>query len=188
MAGTADNVLTEAKESMEKALEALQRSFGRVRTGRASLTLVDGIRVEFYGTPTPLNQVASLSIPEPRLITIQPWDRTVIPAIEKAILQSEMDLNPTNDGAVIRIPIPKLTEERRKELVKVVKGMGEDARVAIRGIRRDANTQIDKLAKDKVVAEDEAHRLKDEAQKLTDKHVARVDELLKKKEAEILEV
>lgn len=188
MAGNADNVLTDAKVNMEKALEVLQRSFGRVRTGRASLTLVDGIRVEYYGTPTPLNQVASLSIPEPRLITIQPWDRGVIPAIEKAVLQSEMDLNPTNDGAVIRIPIPKLTEERRKELVKVVKGMGEDARVAIRNVRRDANAQLDKLYKDKVVAEDEVHRLKDEAQKLTDKHVAKVDELLKKKEAEILEV
>jgi len=188
MAGSAEAVLKDAQNSMEKALEALQHSFGRVRTGRASLSLLDGVRVEFYGTPTPLNQVASLSIPEPRLITVQPWDRSVIGAIEKAIHQSEMGLNPTNDGAVIRIPIPKLTEERRKELVKVVKGMGEDARVAIRNGRRDANAQLDKLYKDKLVAEDEVHKRKDETQKLTDKYVARVDELVKKKEAEILEV
>ncbi|MBI5014616.1 MAG: ribosome recycling factor [Deltaproteobacteria bacterium] len=188
MAATADTVISDAKTIMDKAIDALQRSFGRVRTGRASLTLLDGVRVEYYGTPTPLTQVASLSIPEPRLITIQPWDRTAIPAIEKAILQSEMDLNPTNDGAVIRIPIPKLTEERRKDLVKVVKGMGEDAKVAVRNARRDANAQLDKLHKDKAVAEDEVRRLKDETQKLTDRYVAKVDELLKKKEAEILEV
>lgn len=188
MAVTADTVLNDAKSTMDKAIDSLQRSFGRVRTGRASLALLDGVRVEYYGTPTPLTQVASLSIPEPRLITIQPWDRTVIPAIEKAILQSEMDLNPTNDGAIVRIPIPKLTEERRKDLVKVIKGMGEDAKIAVRNTRRDANAQFDKLYKDKLVAEDEVHRLKDETQKLTDRYVARVDELLKKKEAEILEV
>ncbi|GAB4260889.1 MAG: ribosome recycling factor [Deferrisomatales bacterium] len=188
MADSPEAVLEQAKENMEKALEALQRNFGRVRTGRASLSLLDGVRVEYYGTPTPLNQVASLSIPEPRLIAIQPWDKSLIPAIEKAIFQSEMDLNPTNDGNIIRIPIPKLTEERRKELVKVVKGMTEDARVAVRNARRDANAQLDKLVKDKALSEDDVRRRKDEIQKLTDQYVARADELLEKKEAEILEV
>ncbi|MBI5441556.1 MAG: ribosome recycling factor [Deltaproteobacteria bacterium] len=188
MAGSSEAVFEDAKQNMEKALEALQRSLGRVRTGRASLSLVDGIRVDYYGTPTPLNQVASLSVPEPRVIAIQPWDRSAIPAIEKAILQSEMDLNPTNDGTVVRIPIPKLTEERRKDLVKVVKGMGEEAKVAVRNIRRDANTHLDKLQKDKTIGEDELRKFKDEAQKLTDRYVAKIDEILKKKEVEILEV
>lgn len=188
MADSVEAVQKEAKQNMEKALEALQRNFGRVRTGRASLSLLDGIRVEYYGTPTPLSQVASLSIPEPRLIAIQPWDKSLIPAIEKALFQSEMDLNPTNDGNLIRIPIPKLTEERRKELVKVVKGMTEEAKVAVRNGRRDANAQLDKLLKDKVISEDELHRRKDEVQKLTDDYVKRADEALAKKEAEILEV
>lgn len=188
MADTPEAVLKEAKDGMEKALEALQRNFGRVRTGRASLSLLDGIRVEYYGTPTPLNQVASLSIPEPRLIAIQPWDKSLIGAIEKAIFQSEMDLNPTNDGNVIRIPIPKLTEERRKELVKVVKGMTEDARVAVRNARRDANSELDGLLKEKALSEDELRRQRDEVQKMTDEFVRRADELMGKKEAEILEV
>ncbi len=188
MADTPEAVKRETEDGMIRALEALQRHFARVRTGRASLSLVDGIRVEYYGTPTPLNQVASLSIPEPRLIAVQPWDKTLIPAIEKAILQSELDLNPTNDGNVVRIPIPKLTEERRKELVKVVKGMAEDGRVAVRNARRDGNSQLDRLLKDKVISEDDLRRWKDEIQKLTDEYVARVDEACKKKEAEILEV
>ncbi|MDW7710127.1 MAG: ribosome recycling factor [Deferrisomatales bacterium] len=188
MADTPDAVVNEAKQGMERALEALQRNFGRVRTGRASLSLVDGIRVEYYGTPTPLNQVGSLSIPEPRLIAIQPWDRSLIPAIERAILQSQMDLNPTNDGNVIRIPIPKLTEERRKELAKVVRGMTEDAKVAIRNTRRDANAQLDALQKEESLPEDGVRRTKDEVQKITDQYVQKADELQKKKEAEILEV
>lgn len=188
MSGTAEDILREATQGMEKALEALQRSLGRVRTGRASLSLLDGMRVDYYGSPTPLNQVASLSIPEPRLITVQPWDRSAIPAIEKAILQSDMDFNPINDGSVIRIPIPKLTEERRKELVKVVKGIAEDSKVAVRNIRRDANTLLDKLLKDKAIPEDRLRKEKEEVQKLTDRHVTKIDEIFKKKEAEILEV
>jgi len=188
MADSPEAVLKEVKKSMEKALEALQRNFGRVRTGRASLSLVDGVRVEYYGTPTPLSQVGSLSIPEPRLIAIQPWDKSLIPAIERAILQSEMDLNPTNDGNLIRIPIPKLTEERRKELVKVVKGMTEEAKVAIRGVRRDANSRLDSLQKEASLPEDAARRTKDEVQKITDQYVQKADDLVKKKEAEILEV
>ncbi len=188
MADSPEAVKQEARNAMEKALEALRRHFARVRTGRASLSLLDGIRVEYYGTPTPLNQVASLSIPEPRLIAIQPWDKSIIPAIERAILQSELDLNPNNDGNIIRIPIPKLTEERRKELVKVVKGMAEEGRVSVRNARREANAQLERLQKDKVISEDDLRRYKEEIQKLTDEYVSRVDELLKKKEAEILEV
>ncbi len=188
MADSPEAVKKEARKAMEKALEALQRNFSRVRTGRASLSLLDGIRVEYYGTPTPLNQVASLSIPEPRLIAIQPWDKSLIPAIEKAILQSQLDLNPTSDGNIIRIPIPKLTEERRKELVKVVKGMAEEGRVAVRNARRDANAKLERLKKDKAISEDDLRRYKEEVQKLTDEYVGKVDELLKKKEAEILEV
>ncbi len=188
MADSPEAVKQEARNAMEKALEALRRHFARVRTGRASLSLLDGIRVEYYGTPTPLNQVASLSIPEPRLIAIQPWDKSIIPAIERAILQSELDLNPNNDGNIIRIPIPKLTEERRKELVKVVKGMAEEGRVSVRNARREANAQLERLQKDKVIYEDDLRRYKEEIQKLTDEYVSRVDELLKKKEAEILEV
>ncbi|GAB4253211.1 MULTISPECIES: ribosome-recycling factor [Deferrisoma] len=188
MAESVQEVKQEAKKAMEKAVDALQRHFARVRTGRASLSLLDGIRVEYYGTPTPLNQVASLSIPEPRLIAIQPWDKSLIPAIEKAILQSELDLNPTNDGNIVRVPIPKLTEERRKELVKVVRGMAEEGRVAVRNARREANAELDRLQKEKLISEDDARRGKDEIQKLTDQYVAKVDELLKKKEAEILEV
>ena len=188
MAGSPEQVLSAVEQSMEKGLEALQRNFGRVRTGRASLNLLDGVRVEYYGTPTPLSQVASLSIPEPRLIAVQPWDKNLIPAIERAILQSEMDLNPTNDGSLVRIPIPKLTEERRKELAKVVKGMTEDARVAVRNARRDANSELDQLQKDKVISEDDLRRHKDEVQKLTDQYVKRADEVSEKKEAEILEV
>jgi ribosome recycling factor len=188
MADSPEQVLSDAKQSMEKGIEALLRSFGRVRTGRASLSLLDGVRVEYYGTPTPLSQVASLSIPEPRLIAVQPWDKSLISAIEKAILQSEMDLNPSNDGNLVRIPIPKLTEERRKELVKVVKGMTEDARVAIRNSRRDANSELDQLQKDKVISEDDLRRHKDEVQKVTDGFVKRAEEISEKKEAEIMEV
>lgn len=188
MAESTEQVLAAAKQSMEKGLEALQRSFGRVRTGRASLSLLDGVRVEYYGTPTPLSQVASLSIPEARLIAVQPWDKNLIPAIEKAILQSEMDLNPTNDGSLVRIPIPKLTEERRKELAKVVKGMTEDARVAVRNARRDANSELDALQKDKTISEDDLRRHKDEVQKVTDEYVKKAERLSEKKEAEIMEV
>lgn len=188
MADSAESVVREAKKGMEKAIESLQKNFGRVRTGRASLTLLDGIRVEYYGTPTPLNQLGSLSIPEPRLIAIQPWDKSLIPAIERAILQSEMDLNPSSDGNVIRIPIPKLTEERRKELVKVVKGMAEEAKVAVRGVRREGNSRLDSLQKDESLPEDSVRRTKDEIQKVTDQFVHRAEDLLKKKEAEILEI
>lgn len=188
MADTPETVLEQAGENMEKALVALDRNFGRVRTGRASLTLLDGIRVDYYGTPTPLNQVASLSIPEPRLIIVQPWESNLMSAIEKAILSSNMDLNPSSDGKVIRIPIPKLSEERRKDLVKVVKSMTEDARVAVRNSRREANSLLEKLEKDKVIGEDELRTLKDDVQKITDGFIKKADAVQVTKEAEILEV
>lgn len=188
MAETADAVLNDTQKAMDRAMDVLQRNFGRIRAGRASLTLLDGVRVEYYGTPTPLSQVASLSIPEPRLIVIQPWDKALIPPIERAIFQSELDLNPTNDGSVVRIPIPKLTEERRKDLVKVVKGMTEEAKVVVRGARRDANSALEKLSKDKMLPEDDLRRRKDEIQKLTNRFIERADKLLQEKESEILEV
>ena len=188
MAETVEAVIAETKTNMQKALDALDRNFGRVRTGRASLTLLDGIRVDYYGTPTPINQVASLSIPEPRLIVVQPWETSLLPAIERAIQQSEMDLNPNNDGKVVRIPIPKLSEERRKDLVKIVKSMTEDARVAVRNARRDANSALDKLQKDKIISEDDLHKFKDDVQKLTDQYVEKADKAQTEKEAEVLEV
>lgn len=188
MSNTADSVISDVKDAMNKAIDALGRNFGRVRTGRASLSLLDGVRVDYYGTPTPISQVATLSIPEPRLITVQPWEQNLIPTIEKAILQSDMDLNPTSDGKVIRIPIPKLTEERRKDLAKVVKGMGEEAKVAVRNARRDANSQLEKLQKDKEISEDDLRREKDSVQKVTDDFVKKVDGLVSDKEKEIMEV
>lgn len=188
MSADAQTTIADAKKNMQKALDTLEKNFGRVRTGRASLTLVDGIKVDYYGTPTPLAQVATLSIPEPRMIVVQPWEAKLVPAIERAIQQSEMDLNPINDGKLVRIPIPKLSEERRKDLAKVVKGMTEDARVAIRNIRRDANAVLEKLQKDKILGEDELKRSKDEIQKVTDEHVQKADKAQAKKEAEIMEV
>lgn len=178
---------SEAKQLMVKALEALGREFNRVRTGRASVSLLEGVRADYYGAPTPLNQMASLSVPEPRLILIQPWDPSSGEAIEKAILKSDLGLTPNNDGKVVRIAVPPLTEERRKELVKVVKKMSEDTKVAIRNARRDANDLIKEFKKEGEISEDDAHRGRDEIQKLTDEYVNQVDELLAEKEKEILE-
>jgi len=177
----------ETKDRMGKSISALQNELKRVRTGRASLSLLDGIRVDYYGTLTPLNQMASLSVPEPRLITIQPWDATVIKEIEKAILKSDLGLTPSNDGKLIRISIPPLTEERRKELVKVVNKMCEEYRVAIRNIRRDSNELIKGFKKDGDVSEDDAFRGQEQVQKITDEFIQQVDEIYKEKEKEILE-
>jgi ribosome recycling factor len=179
--------LEEAKEQMEKALAALKRDFNRVRTGRASLSLLDGIRADYYGQPTPLGQMASLSVPEPRLIVIQPWDPKSCDAIEKSILASDLGLTPNNDGKVVRIAIPPLTEERRKELVKVTRKMGEETKVAVRNARRDANEMLKELKKEGEVSEDDAFRGQDEVQKLTDQYVGKVDEAMAEKEKEILE-
>lgn len=175
-------------ERMEGAIDALKKEFGSVRTGRASLALLDGITVDYYGNPTPLQQVASLSVPESRQIVIQPWEQRVIAEIEKAIMKSDLGLTPTNDGKVIRINIPSLTEERRKQLVKVVKKRAEEAKVAIRNIRRDSNEELKKLEKDQHLSEDDAKKFHAEIQKLTDSYVAKVDGVLKHKENEIMEV
>ena len=177
-----------AHERMQSSIEALKKKFASVRTGRASLSLLDGLTVDYYGTVTPLQQLASLSVPDSRQIVIQPWEQKIIPEIEKAIMKSDLGLTPMNDGKLIRINIPVLTEERRKQLVKVVKKEAEDAKVAVRNIRRDINEDLKKLEKEKHVSEDEIKKEHDEVQKITDSFVKKVDELLEHKEKEIMEV
>ena len=176
------------KGRMEKAVTDLQHAMATIRTGRASVSLLDHIRVDYYGTPTPLNQVGNLHVPDPTLITVQPWDVSQIGAIEKAIRASDLGLNPANDGKLIRIPIPPLNEERRKELVKHLHSVAEDHRVAIRNIRRDGNEVVKKLLKDKKIAEDEERRALDEVQKMTDTYMLKLDQAAKNKEKEILEI
>jgi ribosome recycling factor len=183
-----DNVLKEIEGKMEKSLGSLKGDLNKVRTGRASLSLLDDIRIDYYGTATPLSQMATLSVPEPRLITIQPWDTSITAEIEKAILKSELGLTPVNDGKMIRIPIPRLTEERRKELVKVVKKMGEAAKVALRNLRREANDQLKGLEKTKKISQDQLHQMMDKVQIATDKSIEKVDAVLAAKEKEILEI
>ncbi len=173
---------------MEKVLSDLQHEMAGIRTGRASINLFDPIRVDYYGTPTPLNQVASLHVPEPSLITVQPWDVSQIGAIEKAIRASDLGLNPNNDGKIIRVPIPPLTEERRKEIVKRLHVVAEEHKVATRNLRRDANENIKKLLKDKLISEDDDRRAHDEVQKMTDGYIVKVDQAAKAKEKEILEL
>ncbi|MEJ2682944.1 MAG: ribosome recycling factor [Candidatus Sulfobium sp.] len=175
-------------ERMNGAIEALKKEFGSVRTGRASLSLLEGISVNYYGTITPLQQLASLSVPESRQIAIQPWEQRIIPDIEKAIMKSDLGLTPMNDGKLIRINIPILTEDRRKQLVKVVRKRTEEAKVAIRNIRRDANDELKKLEKDKHLSEDDAKKEQEEIQKITDSFVKKADEILEHKEKEIMEV
>lgn len=183
-----DEIFEDLKDRMGKSIESLKREYSRLRTGRASISLLDGIRVSYYDTPTPLNQMASLAVPEPRLIVIQPWDKTAIEDIEKAILKSELGLTPVNDGKIIRISIPPLTEERRKELVKVARKMSEENKVAIRNIRRDANEMLKDLKKEKEITEDDLYRSQEEVQKATDQFISQVDELCAAKEKEILEI
>ncbi len=183
-----DKVVKETEGKMEKTLTSLKADLNKVRTGRASLALFDDVRIDYYGTPTPLNQVATLAVPEPRMITIQPWDTSITAEIEKAIQKSELGLNPMNDGKIIRIPIPRLTEERRKDLVKVVKKMGEGAKVSVRNIRREANDQLKNLEKSKKISQDELHQLIDKVQTFTDKYIERTDEILSAKEKEIMEI
>lgn len=173
---------------MEKAVSDLQHEMASIRTGRASLSILDHIRVDYYGTPTPLNQLANLHVPEPSLITVQPWDVSQIGPIEKAIRVSDLGLNPANDGKVIRLPIPPLTEERRKDLVKKLHGVAEGHRVSLRNIRRDGNDAVKKLLKDKKVAEDEEKRAHDDIQKMTDSYMQKIDQAAKTKEKDILEI
>ena len=182
-----ESIYQETREGMNKSIDSLKNEFKKVRTGRASLSILDGIRVEYYGTMTPLNQMASLSIPESRLINIQPWDVSVIKDIEKAILKSDLGLTPSNDGKLIRISIPPLTEERRKELVKVIHKKGEEHRVTVRNIRRDSNELLKGLKKDGEISEDDAFRAQDQVQKITDEHIKLIDDVCKEKEKEILE-
>ena len=176
------------KTRMEKAISDLQHEMATIRTGRASLSILDHIRVDYYGTPTPLNQVANLHVPEPSLITIQPWDVSQIGPIEKAIRTSDLGLNPANDGKIIRLPIPPLTEERRKELVKKLHGVAEHHRVAVRNIRRDGNEAVKKLLKDKKITEDDDKKAHDEIQKMTDTYMEKIDTASKTKEKDILEI
>ena len=182
-----ESIYDETDESMNKAITGLKNELMKVRTGRASLSLLDGIRVDYYGTQTPINQMASLSVPENRLITVQPWDVTVIKEIEKAILKSDLGLTPMNDGKLIRIAIPPLTEDRRKELVKIVHKMCEDYKISVRNIRRDSNDLIKELKKDSEIPEDDAFRAQTKIQNITDDHIQSIDEIYKDKEKEILE-
>ncbi len=175
-------------ERMHGALDALKKDLGSIRTGRASLALLDGMTIDYYGTPTPLQQLASLSIPESRQIAIQPWESKIIPDIEKAILKSDLGLTPMNDGKVIRITIPILTEERRKQLVKVVRKRAEEAKVAVRNIRRESNEELKKFEKEKHLSEDDVKKEQEEIQKITDSNIKKVDEILGHKEKEIMEV
>ncbi len=182
-----EDIFQETRENMGKSVEALKREFKRVRTGRASLSILDGIRVDYYGTPTPLNQMATLAVPESRLITIQPWDTSVIKETEKAILKSDLGLTPSSDGKIIRIAIPPLTEDRRKELVKVVNKMSEEHKIAVRNVRRDSNEMLKDLKKEGDISEDEAFRAQEQIQKITDDSISLVDQITKDKEKEILE-
>jgi ribosome recycling factor len=179
-------VIKEVETKMNAALDVLGREFAAVRTGRASANLLDGIRVDYYGTPTPVSQMASISIPDARSIVIQPWEATQLKAIEKAIIASDLGLTPVNDGKIVRLAMPSPTEERRKQLAKSVHKIAEESRVAVRNLRREANDRLKAMAKDKKVSEDEERRSHDQIQKTTDRFIAKVDELLKKKEQEIL--
>ena len=183
-----DELLLDAEERMEKALTALERDYGKLRTGRATTSLVEDIKVDYYGTPTPVKQLASVAVPDSRTGTIQPWDRGAFALVEKAILKSDLGLTPMNDGKLIRIAIPPLTEDRRKELTKVAKKYTEEAKVAIRNIRRDVNDGLKKLEKDKLLSEDELKKAMDDIQKITDSSVAKADIKAAAKEKEIMEI
>jgi ribosome recycling factor len=181
-------LVSDAKQRMHASVETVRRELASMRTGRASLSMLDGIKVDYYGTLTPLNQLGNLSTPDPTLITIQPWEPSLLSPIEKALRSSDLDLNPQNDGKIIRIPIPPLTEERRKTLVKHAHKHAEEGRVAIRNVRRDTNDHLKKMMKDHQVSEDDEKHAVAEVQKLTDQHIEQINDILKKKEGEILEV
>jgi len=182
-----DEVITQAEVKMKSAVEATQRELAHIRTGKATINLLDGITVEYYQSTVPLTHVASLSVPDPRTIAIQPWDKSIIPVIEKAVLKSDLGLTPSNDGTVIRLPIPPLTEERRVSLVKVVKRLAEEGKIAIRNARREANESLRKAEKEGELPEDDSRRKQEKVQELTNKYIERVDELIKLKEKEIME-
>ena len=183
-----NKIYAEMEDKMKKSVETLRKELSGIRTGKATTNLVDGIKVEYYGNLVPLNQVASISVPEHRLLVIQPWEKRMIEEISKAILKSNLGLTPASDGNVIRLPIPVLTEERRKELVKLVKKFGEDTKVALRNIRREANEHLLKAEKDKQISEDDRRKSQEQVQKVTDRHIEEVDKVLQAKEAEVMEV
>ncbi|MEA2101832.1 MAG: ribosome recycling factor [Thermodesulfobacteriota bacterium] len=183
-----NELLKDMRKDMDKAVFALKHAFQKIRTGRASIGIMDGIMVDYFGTPTPINQLASLSVPDPRMITVQPWDKGALGPIEKAIFKSELGLTPSNDGKLIRIPIPPLNEERRMELVKKVRKVSEDFKVEIRNNRRDTNAMIKDLEKEKEVSQDEMKKAQDKVQEATDSYTREIDELLKTKEQEIMEI
>jgi ribosome recycling factor len=183
-----DDLVGDAQRRMDRSVESAAQEFQTVRTGRASAALLDRVQIDYYGTKTPLKQLATINVPEPRLLTVQPFDPGSIKAIERAIQESDLGLTPSNDGKIVRLPIPQLTEERRKELVKVVRGLAEEGRIAVRNVRRDVMHDLKELVRDGEVGDDEERRAEERVQKLTDEHVGRIDELLKRKEDEIMEV
>lgn len=183
-----EDIKKDASSRMSKSVEALKNELAKIRTGRAHASLLDHITVEYYGSEVPLNQVANVGVEDARTLTVQPWEKNMVPVIEKAIMTSDLGLNPATAGQTIRVPMPALTEERRRDLVRVVRQEAENARVAVRNIRRDANNDFKELLKEKEISEDEDHRAQDEIQKLTDKHIAEIDKLLEHKEAELMEV
>ena len=183
-----EQLLAETEERMKKAIEKAKKEVASIRTGRATTALLDTVHVDYYGTATPLAQVASVSAPEPRLLVVQPWDKALVPLISKAIQKADLGLNPTDDGGIVRIPIPSLTEERRKDMVKLVGKMAEEARVHVRGIRREANDELKKRLKDGAIPQDDEKRAEQDIQKLTDRFIGQIDELLAKKTTDILEV
>lgn len=182
------NISTETEQRMEKVIESLKKDLTRIRTGRATPALLDGLSVDYYGSPVPVNQVANISVPDARMIVIQPWEKNMISAVEKAIQTSDLGLNPQNDGNLIRLPIPPLSEERRKDIFKNCKKIGEDSKIAIRNVRRDGNEKLKKEEKDKVITQDEEKKGLDEIQKTTDRFVKIIDDLLVQKEKEVMEV
>lgn len=183
-----NEVLSEAKMAMEKAVKALKKEMSKVRTGRASISLLDDVTVEYYGVPTPLSQVATLSTPEARLITVQPWEKNLIPDIEKALFKADLGLTPSSDGLLIRLPVPALTEERRREMVKIIKRMAEDAKISVRNARRDANENLKMLEKEKEITEDDLKRSEKDVQQLTDEFVSTIDDVVQTKEQEVMEI
>lgn len=183
-----DDVLKEGRTAMDKAVKALKKEMNKVRTGRASTSLLDDVMVEYYGVPTPLNQVATLSTPEARLITVQPWEKTLIPEIEKAIFKADLGLTPSSDGQLIRLPVPALTEDRRREMVKIIKRMAEEAKISVRNARRDANETLKLFEKEKEITEDEQKRGEKDVQQLTDEFVKIIDDLTEAKEQEMMEL
>ncbi len=183
-----NEALSEARAAMDKAVKSLKREMAKVRTGRASVSLLDDVKVDYYGVPTPLSQVATLSVPEARLITVQPWEKNLIPDIEKAIFKADLGLTPSSDGQLIRLPVPALTEERRREMVKIIKRMAEESKISVRNSRRDANETLKMLEKEKEITEDDLKRSEKDVQQLTDEFVNTIDSIVQSKEKEVMEV